>query len=354
MTLVAVSGCKREEKLVERIPPVQTFVLTEESEATIRRFPGEVVAANTSNLSFEVPGRLIEFPGSHEGLMVKRGDLLGRLDDANFAAQRDAARADFTNAQSELNRRRQLLNHRAISQAEFEQNQRTFDVTEAALRRAQRAVDDTRLLAPMDGRIARRLVNNFQNVQAHQPVLVFQNNGTLEVDIHVPESVMSLAGRGITPEQARDLVEANVEFPTIPGQTFPLELNSFTTEATPSARTFRVSFILYPPEGQNILPGMTSTVLLRVANQTGAQSSEPNVFQIPVRAIATADGKSSVWKLDPKSLQVSEVPVEMLDVTGDKVRVRGAGLASGDEIVTAGVRFLSNGMKVQRLPTGNP
>jgi len=91
-----------------------------------------------------------------------------------------------------------------------------------------------------------------------------------------------------------------------------------------------------------------------VANQTGAQSSEPNVFQIPVRAIATADGRSSVWKLDPKSLQVSEVPVEMLEVTGDKVRVRGAGLASGDEIVTAGVRFLSNGMKVQRMPTGNP
>jgi hypothetical protein len=49
--LAVVSGCRREEKLVERIPPVQTFVLTEDSEATIRRFPGEVVAANTSNLS---------------------------------------------------------------------------------------------------------------------------------------------------------------------------------------------------------------------------------------------------------------------------------------------------------------
>jgi len=354
IALAVVSGCKREEKLVERIPPVQTYVLTQDSEATIRRFPGEVVAADTSNLSFDVPGRLIEFPGSHEGLVVKRGDLLGRLDDANFVARADAARADFKNAQSELNRRRQLLNHRAISRAEFEQTQRTFDVTEAALRTAQRAVDDTRLLAPMDGRIARRLVNNFQNVQAHQPVLVFQNNGTLEVDIHVPESVMSLAGRGITPEQARDLVEAKVEFPTIPGQTFPLELNSFTTEATPSARTFRVSFILYPPDGQNILPGMTSTVSVRLINPNVSQPSESGVFQVPVRAIATADGRSSVWKLDPNSLQVSEVLVEMFEVTGDMVRVRGADLAPGDEIVTAGVRFLSNGMKVQRMPTGNP
>jgi len=48
------------------------------------------------------------------------------------------------------------------------------------------------------------------------------------------------------------------------------------------------------------------------------------------------------------------VPVEMLDVNGDAVNVRGAGLAVGDEIVTAGVRFLSEGMKVQRMAGSNP
>ncbi len=354
MALTAVSGCKREEKLVERIPPVQTFVLNENAEASFRRFPGEVAAADTSNLSFDVPGRLIEFPGSQEGLVVKKGDLLGRLDEANFVAKVDAARADYTNAQSEYTRRRRLLDQRAISQREFEQTQRAYDVADAALRTAQRALDDTRLVAPMDGRIARRLVNNFQNVQAHQPVLVFHNNATLEVDIHVPEAVMSMAGRGVTAAEAQDLVEAKVEFPAIPGQSFPLKLNSFSTEATASARTFRVSFILYPPDGQNILPGMTSTVLVRLANPAVPQPAEAGVFQIPVRALATADGRSSVWKLDPNSLQVSRVPVEMLEVNDDTVRVRGAGLAAGDEIVTAGVRFLSDGMKVQRMPAGNP
>jgi RND family efflux transporter MFP subunit len=354
VALAGMSACRPEDKPVERIPPVQTLVLSETSDVPFRRFPGEVAAADTSNMSFDVPGRLIEFPASQEGLVVKKGDLLGRLDETNFVARVDAARADFTNAQAELARRRQLLTQGVISRSELDQFQRAYDVTDAALRSAQRALDDTRLVAPLDGRIARRLVNNFQNVQAHQPVLVFQNKSLLEVDIQIPEADMSLAGQGVTAEEAQQLIEAKVEFPAIPGRTFPLKLNSFSTEATPSARTFRVSFTLYPPEGQNILPGMTCTVLVRPIGQTAAKPSEAGAFEIPVRAVATANGKSSVWKLNAKSLQVSRVEVEMLGVTGDTVKVRATALAPGDEIVTAGVRFLSDGMKVQRMPAGNP
>lgn len=351
--LAGLAGCKPEEKPVAVIPPVQTLALAQAGDAAFRRFPGEVAAADTSNLSFDVPGRLIEFPGGQDGLVVKKGDLLGRLDETNFKARADAARADFNTAQSELNRRRQLLNQGVISRSEFDQVRRTFDLAEAALRTADRALADTRLVAPLAGRIARRLVNNFQNVQAHQPVLVFQNNSTLEVDINVPESSMSLAGRGVTAAEAADLLEAKAEFPAIPGQKFPLRLNSFSTEASQSARTFRVSFILYPPEGQNILPGMTCTVLARFVDPNAVPAAE-GVFQIPIRAVATADGKSAVWKLDVKTMQVARVPVELLDVHGDFVNIRGAGLSAGDEIVTAGVRFLSDGMKVQRLAQGNP
>ena len=167
------------------------------------------------------------------------------------------------------------------------------------LREAQRALDDTRLVAPFDGRVARTLVNNFQNVQANQPVLVFQSTSILEVDIQVPEADMSAAERGITARNARDLLEARAEFPTIPNRQFDLELKSFSTEATPSARTFRVTFNLYPPEGQNILPGMTCTVLLRPKSRLSAQPAEEGIFQVPVRAVSTAGGKSSLWRLDP-------------------------------------------------------
>lgn len=227
-------------------------------------------------------------------------------------------------------------------------------MAEATLREAQRALDDTRLVAPFDGRVARTLVSNFQNVQAHQPVLVFQNISILEVDIEVPEADMSVAERGITARNARDLLEARAEFPTIPDRQFDLELKSFSTEATPSARTFRVTFNLYPPEDQNILPGMTCTVLLRPMSRLAAQPAEEGIFQVPVRAVSTAGGKSSLWRLDPASMQVSRVDVEMLGPSGDSMRLRGGTLTPNDEIVISGVRFLSDGMKVRRMQANNP
>jgi membrane fusion protein, multidrug efflux system len=353
VVLAWMAGCSPEEKPAPAVPPVQTFVLSTAGDVPFRRFPGEVVAADTSDMSFDVPGRLIEFPAT-QGMVFKYGELLGRLDETNFVARVDAARADFNNAHSELARRRQLQQRGVISRSELDGFQRTNDVAEAALREAQRALDDTRLVAPFDGRVARVMVNNFQNVQAHQPVLVFQSNSTLEIDIQVPEADMSAADRGITAQNARYLLEARAEFPTIPNQQFDLELKSFSTEATPSARTFKVTFILYPPEGQNILPGMTCTVLVRSTSRPNAQPTEEGVFRVPVRAVSTADGKSSLWKLNTSSMQVSRVEVEMLGVTGDSVSVRGAALAPNDEIVTSGVRFLSEGMKVRRMQANNP
>ena len=346
--LIWVSGCSPDEKPAPAIPPVQTFVLGASSEAPFRRFPGEVGAADTSNMSFDVPGRLIEFPAT-QGMVFKYGALLGRLDETNFVARVDSARADFNNAHAEVARRRQLFQRGVISRSELDGFQRANDVAEAALREAQRALDDTRLLAPFDGRVARTLVSNFQNVQAHQPVLVFQNTSILEVDIEVPEADMSGAERDITARNARDLLEARAEFPTIPDRQFAHELNSFSAAATPVTRTFRVTFNLYPPEGQNILPGMTCTVLLRQTSRLSSQPAEEGVFDVPVRAVSTADGKTSVWKLNPKSMQVSRVNVEMLGVAGDSMRLRSAALAANDEIVTSGVRFLSEGMKVRRM-----
>ena len=95
--LAWVGGCSPDEKPPPAVPPVQTFVLGASSEAPFRRFPGEVGAADTSNMSFDVPGRLIEFPAT-QGMVFKYGDLLGRLDETNFVARVDSARADFSNA----------------------------------------------------------------------------------------------------------------------------------------------------------------------------------------------------------------------------------------------------------------
>ena len=111
MILAWMAGCSPKEEPVPVVPPVQTFVLDTTSEVPFRRFPGEVAAADTSEMSFDVPGRLIEFPAT-QGMTFKYGALLGRVDETNFVARVDAARADFNTAHTELARRRSIATTR--------------------------------------------------------------------------------------------------------------------------------------------------------------------------------------------------------------------------------------------------
>ena len=93
------AGCSKKppEVLAPVVQPVTTFFIESVSEVPFRRFPGEVMAGRTGRLSFDVPGRLVEFP-IFEGQLVKEGDLIGQLERADFIARRDSALAQFTSS----------------------------------------------------------------------------------------------------------------------------------------------------------------------------------------------------------------------------------------------------------------
>ena len=340
-----LAGCSDSTPPPALPPAVRTMELADPVEAPFRRFPGVVSALQTSEMSFDVAGRLIERPAT-QGLVVPQGELLARLDPENFQAQVDSARARFTNARDEMARQTQLRNRGVISVAELDRFRTEFEMAEAALRQAERALEDTRLLAPFDGRVARTLVNNFQSVRANEPILIFQNIAQLEVDIDVPEQVFTRFGQGFTAEQIRPHLEARLEFPSLPGRDFPLVLKSFRTAADPTSRTFRVTFLLDPPQDAGILPGMTGTVLVR--RLPGGAENE-GLFVVPVSAVDLRDSTPNVWRLRPDGSTVESVEVELDIPQGTVHRVRSEALQPGDILVTAGVRFLGEGMTVQPL-----
>ncbi len=346
--LALLTGCGEAPEVAKAIRPARLFQIEEPGESPFRRFPAEIGSKQTVRLSFDVPGHIIEFPAT-QGMMAEKGTLLARLDPETFQARLDAAEADLRNATTELARRRQLLEQGVISESEFDANVRVFRNAEAALNVAQRAMGDTVLVAPHDGRVAQTLANNQQTVAAGTPVLVFQDNSTLEVDVQVPEADMVRGYRGVTADNARTKLEAKLELPSIPGRQFELSLKSFSTQASAAARTFRVTFELTPPEDVNILPGMTGTVLLRRVADATMESVAQGRYLVPVPAVDARKKPPQVWKLDPDSMTVSPVPVEILSVMGASLQIQSEELQPGDELVQAGVRFLSDGTRVSRM-----
>lgn len=346
---IALSSCSdREAESAPAVPPAVIFNLPEAGETPFRSFPGEVTSEDALSLSFEVAGRLIDFP-VYDGKVVAAGDRIAALDPADFQAAVDAAQARFQAAEQEFVRATTLRQRDVIAQSELDQRREAVDVAQADLRTARRSLDETLLSAPFKGRVARRFVRNHQNVSAREPVVLLQNTAVLDVEVQIPEALMARIDAQTTAAQASALVEASVEFAAVPGERFPLTLRSFATQANPSSRTFPVSFVLHPPGDRNILPGMTCTVNLRFRNPDGTPVAQPGIFEIPARALLTAEGQTWVWRWDEVTGAVSRVPVELVAFTGDFVQVRADELQQGDAVVASGVRFLSEGGRVRRM-----
>ena len=83
-SMAILTGCERQ--TVEREPvvrPVRILTIGAGSEGRSLSYSGQLRAGETAELGFEVPGRIIELP-VNEGQQVNQGDMLARLDPADF------------------------------------------------------------------------------------------------------------------------------------------------------------------------------------------------------------------------------------------------------------------------------
>ena len=96
------------------------------------------------------------------------------------------------------------------------------------------------------------------------------------------------------------------------------------------------------PTDFNVLPGMTTTVMLDLSHLVGDET----VKWVPVRAVQADNGlEPRVWLLDAESMSVTARPVTIGRMSGSMVQVM-EGLEGGEEIVAVGAPYLAEGMRV--------
>ena len=344
LTCLLLTGCGKEEAPVEsKAPrPVKTMVLEGGGAASMRQYPGRVRAASRADLSFEVAGKLIELPVK-EGQVVEEGDLIARLDDRDLSANLKSAQAQADNAAANFARGAKLVKDGHISKTDFDTLTSQRDVTAAELTKANKAVEDTRLLAPFGGRVASRLVENFQDVQAKQAIVRLQDIEQLEIVVDIPEN------RAIRiRDEGKEAVRAHAVFEAAPDREFPLTIKEFSTEANPETQTFEVVTAMPQPEGLLLLPGMTAMVWTEAA-KIGQDAASDN-FVVPATALyADETGKTHVWVVDTQNNTVTKRAVETSKLTGtERIRVV-SGLKDGEMIAVSAVSRLREGMEIQPI-----
>lgn len=328
----------------EVVRPVKLLEIGAGGAGRVREYPGKVEALQDAEMGFEVAGKVIEFP-VREGQRVQEGEVLARLDPRDFQAALDAKLARERTTGTDLERAKVLLREGVIAQRDFDLAQRAYEEAKADADIARKALDDTVLKAPFSGTVAKKVKQDFKNVQAKEPVLLLQDASRLKLTVNLPERDYARARPGLTLEQRNAGLQANVVISSLPDRAFPARIAEFATTADPATRTYEVTFLFNAPADVTINPGMTAKV--QVAIEDGAARS--GSLRIPSHAAITDhSGKPFVWLVDRKAMTVSRREVELGPLEGGSVTIR-RGLADGDVIAVSGVQQLREGMKVSQL-----
>lgn len=345
---LAAAGCGKKETAPppEPVRPVKIVELGGGEMQRILELPGQIQAFREASMGFEVPGLLQEVLVD-EGDEVKQGDLLARLDNRDYLAARSSAEAQLTVARSEAERAQALFDRQATSKQRLDMALAQLQVAESAFDRADKALQDTELRAPMDGSVARVFVEDIVNVQAKQQIMIVHDISRFKVVIDVPETLAILVDPTIPDEVQNARFKSQVFLTTGTMEGFPAQVIESAKTANPTTRTFSVTLAFDPPKHINILPGMTARLQ---ADATALVRPTDVRFDVPSNAVGgQADGQPFLWRIDPEGMTVSKVTVETGRVSGDQIEVISDDLEVGDLIAASGLLHLRAGMQVREF-----
>jgi len=311
---------------------------------------GNLIGAATVAVVPKVSGR-IESVNVRLGDPVRRGQLLATLEDRELREQvrqteasLDVSRAtvrqreaDLKNAQSNLERSRNLFGRSLIAQQTLDDAEARYDaaVAQVDLARAQGSqatarleelrinLSNTRILSPVDGFVGSRSLD--------AGAFVGTNSSFLSVvDIHFVRLVANLVEKDLR----RIVIDmpAVVEVDAYPGETFAGRVARLAPVLDPATRTAQME-VEVPNAGARLKPGMYARVEFIVAQRAGA-------LTVPRNAIVDLDGTRGVFVADGKTARFKPITSGIVD--GEAVEIT-EGLADASTVITLGSASLRDG-----------
>ncbi|MEM1413547.1 MAG: efflux RND transporter periplasmic adaptor subunit [Myxococcota bacterium] len=348
---VALAACGEPEEVVEPlVRPVRYTVCTDGDGAAERSFSGVAQAGESSRLSFRVAGRILAVE-VNVGDEVREGQLVARLDDADYDLQvREAranaasARANLRNAQAQYRRTRELYENNNASRSDLDNARAASESAQMQvasygqrIQLLERQKAYTRLEAPAAGVISSVDVEVNENVQAGTPVATLQSGNQLQVDIGVPESLIQRVSRG---------ADARITFEALGDTVFEGTVFEVGVSTGQNLAAYPVTVRLPEEASEQVRPGMAAEVELTFEAQEGDAT-----LRLPSSAVGEDRQGRFVFEVERTEEGFGVVhrrAVTIGDLTSDGVAIL-EGVENGQLIVTAGVARIADGMRV-RVP----
>lgn len=333
---------------------------------------GYVVARTKAAVSAKIAGRLA-FLGVSEGSFVRQGDVIARLDNADYVAAVQQAEANLATARANLIEaqadRDQLVrearrardvrgqNPNLVSQQELEAAesraaqaearaqaaQARVESADAGLRLAQANFENTFIRAPFTGTVLRKEAEVGEVVApsvggglTRGAVVTMADLGSLEVEVDVNEAYIARISRGMA---------GRITLDAYPDTTFRGAVRQVVPTADRQRATVQVKVAIRDHDPR-ILPEMGAKVdFLEPIERPAVPGPGASLrFTVPAVAVRTEAGRSVVWLVRRNRLALREV--EAGPVSGGRREIR-SGLVGGEALVVSGLENPREGQRVK-------
>ena len=307
-------------------------------------FPAQISPSQKTVLAFKYAGK-IKSINFESGDFVKKGQVIAVIDDTDykvnldaFSKKYEAAKAVAQNAEQQFARAETLYRGDALAKKDYDNAlmQRnvaisTFKEASAGLQNARNTLNDTKIVAPYDGYIDKKVVDVGTVVPEGGPVVSFISNEI--TDISVNASVRDIEYI----KNAENIVFKDSGSDKIYG----LKIKSIAQNPDSINLTYPVVFTFSElSENDKFLSGQTGTVTIAVKNKGKEE------ILVPINAFFEDKGSNVYLFKDGKAIKT---PIEIGELREtDKISVV-KGLKTGDKVIVAGVSKLADGDKVKLL-----
>jgi membrane fusion protein, multidrug efflux system len=305
-------------------PKVEGFVVSPvilENEITVS---GSLLAFEEVDLKNEVAGRVVKI-NLPEGKFVKEGTLLVKLFDDDLQANLKKLQSQLAIQENIYKRQTELFNVSGISQNDYDQTILQVNSLRAEIEVEKTLIRKTEVLAPFDGVIGLRNISVGAIVTPSTSLASIRAENKLKLDFSVPEKYSSKINPGL-----------DVKF-FISGNNSPFTASVLATEhgIDASTRNLKVRAVVTSPS-EDLIPGAFTNVVLKLGENT-------NALMIPTQALIPKERNKSV--IVSRNGVARMVPVKTGVRKTSTIEIT-EGLEAGDTVVTSGVIFVRDGMKI--------
>jgi len=312
----------------QEVPAVRIITLTLTPRRLVDKInlPAQIDPYEEVWVKAEVPGQVIEVLVK-EGQMVKKGQVLMKLDDRDYRTRLDRIEANYKLAKLNHERTKTLVKKKIAAPTKLDEIEAQLKDLTAQRNEATVALSRTSITTPLSSLLNEISAKMGDYIGVGDPVAQILEIDTVKVTVGVPESDVAAIF---------DLNEADIIIEALDKRRVKGNKMFLSRKPRTLSRLFDLELSVPNPDGR-ILPGMFARVEL-------VKHVYEDAVALPLYAIITQEDERFVFI--EKEGRVEKRRVTLGTLIGWQAHIT-SGLKAGERVVVVGHRLLDDGQAVE-------